>query len=223
MDLTVTGLVALPLGLGLLGFIEPCAIGSTLLFVKYLEGKDQVKKLAEVSIFAATRALFIGLLGVAAVLVGSAFFGFQRGAWIFLGAAYLLLGIAFVAGMQERLLVTLGPRLASVSENGGSAALGLLFGLNIPACAAPLLFALLGAAAAGGATGATLTSGFIALALFGLGLSLPLIAAVLFKPARRVLDWLAGLSQQMPLWTGLLFIVLGIWSIWFGVFVDLKA
>jgi cytochrome c-type biogenesis protein len=223
MDLTLTGLVVLPLGLGLLGFVEPCAIGSTLLFMKYLEGKDLMQKLTEVSIFAVTRAVFIGLLGVLAVLVGSAFLGFQRGAWMLLGTGYLLLGITFVAGAQGRLALALGPRLAGVSELGGSAGLGLLFGLNIPACAAPLLFGLLGAAAASGATGATFAGGFLALALFGLGLSLPLIAAVVFEPTRRALDWLASLSQRMPFWTGLLFIALGIWSIWFGVFVDLKA
>ena len=110
-----------------------------------------------------------------------------------------------------------------MSEIGGSVGLGVLFGLNIPACAAPLLFALLGAAAAGGAAGAPLASGFLALALFGLALSLPLVAAVLFEPARRALDWLASLSRRMPFWTGLLFVSLGLWSIWFGVFVNLKA
>jgi cytochrome c-type biogenesis protein len=101
----------------------------------------------------------------------------------------------------------------------GSAALGVLFGLNIPACAALLLFALLAAAAAGGSAGATAASGFVALGLFGLALSLPLIAAVLFERARRALDWLAGLSGRLPFWTGLLLAALGLWSIWFGLFV----
>jgi cytochrome c-type biogenesis protein len=35
-ELTVARLVVVPVGLGLLGFIEPCSIGSTLLLVKYL-------------------------------------------------------------------------------------------------------------------------------------------------------------------------------------------
>jgi cytochrome c-type biogenesis protein len=92
--------------------------------------------------------------------------------------------------------------------------------LNIPACAAPLILALLGAAAAGGAAGATLASGFVSLAVFGLALSLPLVAAVLFEPARRALDWLAGLSGRIPVWTGAVLIALGIWSIWFGLVVE---
>jgi cytochrome c-type biogenesis protein len=110
-------------------------------------------------------------------------------------------------------MVSLGPSLARLADLPASVGPGVLFGLNIPACAAPLLLALLAGAAAGGAAGATLASGFLELALFGLALSLPLIVAVLFAPARRLLDWLAGLSGRLPLWTGLLLVALGAWSI----------
>ena len=68
------------------------------------------------------------------------------------------------------------------------------------------------------ATGGTLAQSFGSLALFGLALSLPLVVAVLFERSRRLLDWLAGLSARLPIWTGLLLIALGIWSIWFGLF-----
>jgi len=47
----------------------------------------------------------------------------------------------------------------------------------------------------------------------------PLAVAVLIPPARRALDWLAGLSGRIPRWTGIVLIALGIWSIWFGLFV----
>jgi cytochrome c-type biogenesis protein len=218
MDPSLTSLVALPIGLGLVGFIEPCSIGSTLLFVKYLEGKDGARKLAQVSVFTGTRALFIGLLGAFATVIGSAFLGFQRGGWVLLGAVYLLIGLMFMIGKSGALALSIGPRLASLSDARSSATLGVLFGLNIPACAAPLLFALLAATAAGGSAGATAASGFIALGLFGLALSLPLIAAVLFERARRALDWLAGLSARLPFWTGVLLAGLGLWSIWFGLF-----
>ena len=91
-------------------------------------------------------------------------------------------------------MVALGPRLSRLAGLRGSAGLGVLFGLNIPACAAPLLLALFAAAAAQGATGATLTMGFVSLALFGAALSLPLVAAVLVSSAHRTLDWIGGLS-----------------------------
>ena len=212
-----TSLVLLPIGLGLLGFVEPCSLGSTLIVVKQLEGKGAASKLAKVVVFAGTRAVFVGLLGMLAVVLGTAFLGLQRGVWIVLGGAYVLLGLLYLIGKARVLMVSLGPSLARLSTLRGSATLGVLFGLNIPACAAPLLVALLGTAAAGGAAGGTLASGFAALALFGFALSLPLVLAVLFAPARRTIDWLGGLSGRLPFWTGLLLIGLGLWSIWLGL------
>ncbi len=38
------------IGLGFLGFIEPCSIGSSLIFIKYLEGKDVGGKLGQVTV-----------------------------------------------------------------------------------------------------------------------------------------------------------------------------
>jgi cytochrome c-type biogenesis protein len=221
-DALTTG-VLLPIGLGLLGFIEPCTIGSTLVFIKVMEGKPPSIKLWQVGIFTASRALFIGTLGAVAVLVGTAFIGFQKAMWTALGTIYLVLGLVYLAGRAGLFMRSLGPSLARIGEARGSAALGLLFGLNIPACSAPLLFALLGTAAASGVSGATLASGFSSLALFGFALSLPLAVAVLFPAARRALDWLAGLSGRMPRWTGIVLIALGVWSIWFGLFVTPRA
>lgn len=217
-DALTTG-VLLPIGLGLFGFIEPCTIGSTLVFIKVMEGKPPSTKFWQVGIFTATRAIFIGVLGAVAVVVGTSFLGFQKAMWTGLGSLYVVLGLLLAAGRAGYLMRSLGPSLARIGDMRGSAALGVLFGLNIPACSAPLLFALLGAAAASGVSGATLASGFSSLALFGLALSLPLAVAVLFPAARRALDWLAGLSGRMPRWTGVVLIALGIWSIWFGLFV----
>ncbi len=106
---------------------------------------------------------------------------------------------------------------------GSSVGLGLLFAFNIPACAGPLIFALLGTAAASGAAGGAIFNGFISLGIFGLALSLPLVVAVLFSPARHGLDWLAGLSRRLPFWTGLVLIALGLWSIGFGLFVSQRG
>ena len=85
------GLVVIPAGLGLVGFVEPCSIGSSLIFVKYLEGKSGAAKVAETALFALVRATFIGLLGVLAALLGALFFDLQRGAWLLLGGLYFVL------------------------------------------------------------------------------------------------------------------------------------
>ena len=214
--------ILLPIGLGLLGFIEPCSIGSTLVFVKAVEGRPASTKVAQVAIFTLTRGAFIGLLGALAVFIGAGFLGLQKAAWVLLGLLYAGIGLLYLSGRAGLVMTSLGPGLSRLSGLGGSVALGVFFGLNIPACAAPLLFALLGTAAASGAGGAALAEGFTSLGLFGLALSLPLVVMVLFARARGVLDWLAGLSRRIPRWTGLLMILLGAWSIWFGLFVTPK-
>lgn len=219
-ELGVFHLLVLPAGLGLFGFIEPCSIGSSLLFVKYLEDEGAAEKIRQTALFAASRAVFIGLLGVAAVAVGSGFVAFQRNAWIVLGVLYALLGVLLLAGRAGALMVAIGPGIAKLSGLRGSAGLGVLFGLNIPACAAPLLAALLAAAAATGTSGATLTAGFTALGVFGFFLSAPLVAAVFSARARALLDRLAHQARRFPRWSGVILIALGAWSIYFGLFVE---
>ena len=210
-----------PIGFGLFAFIEPCAIGATLLFIKTLEDQPARAKLTQVLTFTLARMLFTGMLGVTAVLVGSWLLGLQKVVWILVGVLYTGIGVLYLTNRIGLLMRSIGPSLSRLQTPRGSAALGALFGFNIPACAGPLLLALLAASAADGASGATALRGFVSLALFGFAMSLPLIAAVLFAPMRRFLDWLAALSRRIPFWTGLIFVVLGIWSIWFGLFVTI--
>lgn len=215
-------LLILPFGLGLLGFVEPCSLGGTLLFIKFLEAKPAPAKVVQVIAFTASRMLLIGALGGLAALAGAAFIGFQKAMWVGLGALYLVIGLALLAGKGGALMRSIGPGLSRLKDTRGALGLGLLFGLNIPACAAPLIFALLGLAAAGGAATGAVSQGFVSLAVFGLALSLPLVAAVLFAPARRLLDWAAGLSSRAPLITGIVLIGLGLWSIGFAFIVNLE-
>lgn len=206
----------LPLGLGLLGFIEPCSVGSSLLFLQMVEGRPAATKITQAVVFTLTRALVVGLLGVAAALAGTAFLGFQHAAWIGLGALYVVLGLAYLTGHAGRFMRTIGPNLGCLTATRGAVGLAILFGLNIPACAAPLLAVVLGSAAVGGAAQAL--QGFVTLALFGLALSLPLTLALLWTPARRALDRVGALSNRVPVAIGLLLTMLGAWSIYLGLF-----
>ena len=220
MELVWT-LVLLPLALGLLGFIEPCSIGASLLFLKSVEGNPPAVKLMQVSVFTLTRALFIGILGAIAALVGTAFLGFQRFGYVLVGTLYVALGFIYLTGHAWRLMRTIGPNLSRLSTVRGSAALALFFGLNIPACSGPLLAAVLGSAAVAGA--AKVGQGFLMLALFGFALSLPLLVAIAFGPAQRIVERLGRYSAKAPVAIGILFIALGAWSIWFGLTVRLKG
>jgi cytochrome c-type biogenesis protein len=207
--------VLVPLGLGLIGFIEPCSIGASLLFLKSVEGNPPAVKIAQATVFTLTRALFIGALGAGAALIGTAFLQFQRGGYVMLGTLYVVLGIVYLTGHAGRLMASIGPSLSGLSTVKGSAALAVFFGLNVPACSLPLLAAILGSAAVAGA--AKVGQGFAMLALFGLGLSLPLLVALAFGRAQRTLEWLLGYSRRAPIVIGVLFILLGAWSIYFGV------
>jgi cytochrome c-type biogenesis protein len=207
-----------PLALGLLGFVEPCSIGASLLFLKSVEGNPAAVRLMQAIVFTATRALFIGVLGAAAAIVGAAFIGFQRAGYVALGALYLAIGALYLTGRAGALMRTLGPGLARLSTVRGSAALAVLFGLNIPACAAPLLAGVLGAAAVGGP--AQIGRGFVTLAVFGLGLSLPLLAALALGPAQRLLETLSRGAARVPMLIGIVFVAIGLASIWFGATVS---
>jgi len=220
MDLDLINLVLIPIGLGLLGFVEPCSVGSSLLFVKFIEGRSRAVKISQAAIFLTTRALFFGVMGAGVAVFGALFIDLQKGGWLLLGVAYLLLGVVFLLGKGGAFAQSVGVGMSRISDSRGSAAMGIFFGLNIPACSAPLVFALLGGAAIG--TGSTALTGFITLALFGLALSAPLVATLFYAPARNALDRLAGLSIRMPVWTGVVFVALGFWSIYFGLFVNLE-
>lgn len=144
------------------------------------------------------------------------FLDLQRGAWLLLGGGYVALGLLLATGRARALMVTIGPGLKRLGGLRASAGPGLLFGLNIPACAAPLLLALLAGTAA--TPGTTLLGGFVRLAVFGSALSLPLIVAVLIPAAPDLLDRLAGLAGRFPALAGLVLVALGAWSVWFGLF-----
>lgn len=216
MDSLLTSFILLPVGLGLLGFIEPCTIGGHLLFLGTLENRGAAERTTSVLFFTAARTLAAGLFGVFAAILGQAFVGAQKGFWLIFGLAYLVLGLAYLlgkAGLFKRHI-----RLAPASWEGARnpAVIGLVLGLNIPACAAPILFALIGMAASTG----TLLTGFATMALFGLALSLPLALVVAVPIFSSMLRALGGQAPRLRWLLGVTFVILGFWSIWFGLFVD---
>lgn len=72
-EINLFHVVALPIFFGLLGFVEPCSIGSTLLVLKQIEGLPTRTKIVQTVMFAATRVVFIGLLGMLAAVLGAPF------------------------------------------------------------------------------------------------------------------------------------------------------
>lgn len=216
MDITLQTVILLPIGLGLLGFIEPCTIGGHLLFLDTQTSRSRSGKIAAVLVFLVVRSTVAGLFGGLIAYLGQKLIGVQTGVWLVFGVIYFLVGIAFLVGRAGlvKWRIDLAPGAWKQARN--PLVLGLAFGLNIPACAAPILFGLLGLAATTG----TIFLGFAMMFLFGLFLSLPL---VIFAAVPNWGLWLERTGQRMKnmRWMiGIVFLLLGIWSIWFGLYVD---
>ncbi len=198
-------LLALAVGLGLLGFVEPCSIGANMVFLDHLREQSRGERLRETAKFALVRSAVLGLFGLGIAFVGGSVFAAQKGFWLLLGLLYLALGVAVILNARFRWglfgRVSLGRLLP---ERGGrSLGLGLLFGLNLPACAYPLMLALLGPGAASGPL-----LGFVALFVFGLALSLPLAPLAFSERAAKLFGRLARLGGATPYVIGVVFLLL---------------
>lgn len=207
-------------GLGLLAFIEPCSIGIHLLLIDYLERLPASRRLREMAIVCLVRAIVLGLVGFAAVWIGSELFTAQRSLWVAFGLLYIALGAFYVTGRQGAFLRALTPSPERLERRGRAWGIGIAFGLYIPACAVPLLLILVAAGTAQSTAGAAPTSGFLSLFVFGLALSAPLFALVGTARGQRWLDRMVMLAGRMPRPTGTLFIVLGLFSVGFALFSD---
>lgn len=207
---------AIPLAaaLGLLGFVEPCSVGSHLLFVRHLERLPPRTQAIQTLLFTLTRATLMAALGVLAALVGTVFTGLQHGLWAMLGSLYMGLGMLYLAGQAPWLIARLNRLLPNPTGTPGSLGLGILFGLNVPACAAPLLAVLLGGTTAQAAGGGDPLFGASTLLVFGLALSSPLVLAIYTRRGRQWLDAIARLAGRMPRWTGSILVGLGGWTLW---------
>jgi cytochrome c-type biogenesis protein len=187
--------MALAFGLGLLGFVEPCSVGANGIFLSYLREKDRASRLRETAKFALSRSAVLGLFGIGVALLGDLIFPAQKGLWLFLGLLYLALGLAVILDARFRLGLFGRLRFDRLLPKRGdrSLGLGLLFGLNLPACAYPLMLALLGGSAASEALW-----GFAALFVFGLALSLPLIPLAFSERTAKLFGRLTHLGGATP-------------------------
>lgn len=206
----------LAFGLGLLGFVEPCTIGAHMIFLEAQRSRPLSKRLSAAIVFLLARLVVMAGFGGLIAVIGQKLIGVQTGFWLAFGVMYLFLGAALLLGRNP--MAGSWPRLSPAHWKAASNPVvqGAAFGLNIPACAAPILFAVIGATA----TVESMATGALMMAVFAMALSAPLIplsvAPGLAQPLQRLGDWLRPRRRLL----GLIFLVLGLWSIWFGLYVD---
>lgn len=216
MEFTPLEFILLPIGLGLLGFVEPCTIGGHLVFLDTQVGRTSGQKLKAVLTFIATRSVVSGLFGAFIAFLGQKIIGMQTSFWLIFGLIYLAIGLVFLIGRAGLIKQKISFAPATWKRAQNPLVLGLAFGLNIPACAAPILFGLLGLAATTG----TIATGFVMMFLFGLFLSSPLALIAAVPKFTFWLEKLGGKIKRMQWLIGVVFTLLGLWSIWFALYVD---
>ncbi|MFQ6057644.1 MAG: cytochrome c biogenesis CcdA family protein [Anaerolineae bacterium] len=185
----MANLVLLPVVLGIVGSFTPCALGINAVFLGYVMGKPRPTRLWEWLLFALARAAFLMLLGLLFGLLGQYVGAFVRGYQKLIAVGLIVLGALFIVSRYRPLPL---PHFSLMGDRnpgtGSTLALGAVLGLDIPACTSPLVLALLAQTVLVG----NFLFGAISLFLFGIGMSLPLLA-ILYEGANR---WLIDLSRR---------------------------
>lgn len=202
-------LIVLPLFLGLVGSITPCALGINAVFLGYVMGQDRWHRLWQGLLVTLARAFSLMVLGLLFGFLGEQvktfIFGYQR----FVAAALIALGALLILSYYRPMSLP-GVQLGSKrfkQNTGGALALGALFGLDIPACTSPMVLALLAQTVFVG----ELAFGAITLFLFGIAMSLPVLGVALFEGAnQRFLGFARRWKGASYHGAGLLLIVVGI-------------
>ena len=194
-----TSFLLVAFSLGLVAAFTPCALGINLLLVGALRDRPRAARLRQVALFASVRAGFLALVGL--------LFGFLAREMGLLTTRYqqaisvliILLGVLFIVSVYRPInvpLPALGQRLGQ--RRGSMLGLGLLFGLDIPACASPLFYAVLSKTIFAG----ELVAGTLALVVFGLGMTLPIVAFVNFDGLSQALTDFARRRRVTFAWIG---------------------
>lgn len=196
--------ILIPLVFGLIGFIEPCSLGINIIFLNRIKGFNRVKRISETLIFTAVRGFFLALLGLSAAFIGNKIITIQSSFFLILGGVYILLGVLAVTNMY-RPIFKYEINMSKYIKNEGSIALGVVFGLIIPACAISLVLALVGKAILFG----NLFEGFISLFIFGIALSSPLLLISCFDKSSEIIAKTADKARRVPWLAGMVLIGVG--------------
>jgi cytochrome c-type biogenesis protein len=208
-------MIILPFVFGLIGFVEPCSMGINMMFLSSIDRTSSARRFREIAVFMLVRALVLALLGLSVSLVGNSLFSFERFLFIFLASIYIVVGFLMI--FSKSLLgklrnVHIAGWLGLDLKEGSLKRFGLIAGLTIPACAIPLITVLLSQSLLLG----DIITGFIALFVFGIALTIPLAVFSYFKGGMIWLSWIAERAKKLRVVGGVILILIGIATFFSG-------
>lgn len=208
---------------GFVAFLSPCVLPMLPVYALYLVGNSadgEQGKGAWLSLMLRVLGLLLGfvtfftLIGAGAGFIGSALKSMDRRVLNGVTGSLMILFGLWTAGFLHFKGVS-APKWASNSAVKptsfiSSAVFGLVIALSWTPCLTPVLANALILASASATAGA----GMVSLAVFALGLVLPMIVfMVLYQWLKGALAWLRTHQQQMRRIGGILMIAYGLWLI----------
>lgn len=202
--MNIYNLVLIPLLFGLVGFLEPCSLGINMIFLNRINGFERVKRISETLIFTFVRGTFLALFGLSAAFIGSKMTRIQSSFFLILGGVYIFFGAVAIIN-KYRPIFKFEVNLSQYLQNKENLALGVVFGLIIPACAISLIFALIGKSILLG----NLLESFVSLFVFGVALSSPLIVISCFDKSNEIITKILEKAKKLPWLAGAALIIVG--------------
>ena len=208
-------IMALITGAG--GSFTPCTLGVNLAVAHRFTKDTKARRIRNWIFFAVNRALLLTVLGLIIGALGQVVETFTWWFQMVINIIIIIMGLLFIVGSRKPVLP--GVQLSGkkrLTEKMSPGAMGALFGLNITACVAPLVLALL----AGTVTENNWILGGVSLFIFGIMLSMPILTAVLSDRASSWIIKVSGKYRKIYYGiVGITLIVLGISEIILSMYV----
>jgi len=207
---------------GILAFVSPCVLPMLPVYTMYLMGGDKENR-GRLAVLRRSIGLLCGfvllftLMGAGAGAIGSLLKNTDRGTLdAVTGALMIVFGLWMldIFHLNMGMPAWMGSFQPTMSGFWGSFLFGLLIAISWTPCLTPVLANALMLAAS--ADQATMWTGIVSLAVFALGLSLPMLCVMLlYQWLKGVLGWLRSHQRIIRRIAGAAMIVYGLYLILF--------
>ncbi|MBQ7868438.1 MAG: cytochrome c biogenesis protein CcdA [Clostridia bacterium] len=205
---------------GIVAFVSPCVLPMLPVYAMYLVGGDKENR-GRLAVLRRCLGLLFGfvllftLMGAGAGALGSLLKNTDRGTLDLITGAFMLvfgLWMLDVFHLNASMPGWMGRFQPTMSGFWGSFAFGLLIAVSWTPCLTPVLANALMLAAS--ANNATMWTGIVSLAVFAMGLCLPMLAVMLlYQWLKGVLGWLRNNQRIIRRIAGAAMILYGLYLI----------